>query len=158
MRARSRPVLSLVALSALVPVLPMSGSAGALPAASEDDRQVDYVTDVRPILENFCYECHGSDASRREADLRLDIRELAFKDLGGFPNIAPGDPADSEVYIRVSSEISEMRMPPYEAGTELTEEQIETIRLWILQGAEWPEEESGPMAADQPEHQPGDNR
>ena len=114
-------------------------STAVLPAAGQDDVKVDYLTQVRPILEAFCYECHGEDRSRREADLRLDIKELAFKDLGGFPNIAPGDPADSELYIRVSSEFLEMRMPPYEAGTQLTEEQIETIRLWILQGAEWPE-------------------
>lgn len=109
-------------------------------ANGQDGDKVDYLTQVKPILENFCYECHGEDRSRREADLRLDIKELAFKDLGGFPNIAPGDPDDSELYIRVSSEFLEMRMPPYEAGTQLTEEQIETIRLWILQGAEWPEE------------------
>lgn len=110
-------------------------------ANGQDGEKVDYLTQVRPILENFCYECHGEDRSLREADLRLDIKELAFKDLGGFPNIAPGDPDDSELYIRVSSEFLEMRMPPYEAGTQLTEEQIETIRLWILQGAEWPEDD-----------------
>ena len=128
----TRPRLAL-ALALLV--------AGAPPVGGQDEKQIDYARDVQPILEAFCYECHGEDRSLREADLRLDIRELAFKDLGGFPNIAPGDPDDSELYIRVSSEFLEMRMPPYEAGTQLTEEQIETIRLWILQGAEWPEDD-----------------
>ena len=132
-----RPRLTLALASALL----LAGAAGAPPVNGQDEEQVDYVQDVRPILESFCYECHGEDRSRREADLRLDIKELAFKDLGGFPNIAPGDPDDSELYIRVSSEFLEMRMPPYEAGTQLTEEQIETIRLWILQGAEWPEDD-----------------
>ena len=113
------------------------GAPGA--STGQTEEKVDYLTEVKPILEGFCYECHGEDRSRREADLRLDIKEDAFADLGGFPNIAPGDPDDSELYIRVSSEFAEMRMPPYEAGTELTAEQIETIRLWILQGAEWPE-------------------
>ena len=135
----ARPRLS----PALALALLVAGAAGARPVSGQEEEQVDYVTDVQPILEAFCYECHGEDRSLREADLRLDIKELAFKDLGGFPNIAPGDPDDSELYIRVSSEFLEMRMPPYEAGTQLTEEQIETIRLWILQGAEWPEEVKG---------------
>ena len=134
--------------SSLTLALLLAATAAGAPVSGQDDEEVDYATDVRPILEAFCYECHGEDASRREADLRLDIKELAFKDLGGFPNIAPGDPADSELYIRVSSEFLEMRMPPYEAGTQLTEEQIETIRLWILQGAEWPEAESEGAAED----------
>ncbi|MCY3930272.1 MAG: hypothetical protein OXH70_00990 [Acidobacteria bacterium] len=131
-RPPSSPALALALL--------VAGAAGGPPVSGQEEEQVDYVTDVQPILEAFCYECHGEDRSLREADLRLDIKELAFKDLGGFPNIAPGDPDDSELYIRVSSEFLEMRMPPYEAGTQLTEEQIETIRLWILQGAEWPDE------------------
>ncbi len=133
----TRPRLSLAVALALL----IAGTAGAPPVSGQDDKQIDYARDVQPILEAFCYECHGEDRSLREADLRLDIRESAFKDLGGFPNIAPGDPDDSELYIRVSSEFLEMRMPPYEAGTQLTEEQIETIRLWILQGAEWPEDD-----------------
>lgn len=135
----TRPRFSL----ALAVALLVAGAAGAPPVSGQDEKQIDYARDVRPILEAFCYECHGEDRSLREADLRLDIKESAFKDLGGFPNIAPGDPDDSELYIRVSSEFLEMRMPPYEAGTQLTEEQIETIRLWILQGAEWPEEAEG---------------
>lgn len=133
-------------LSLALPVAVGIGVPGS--ANGQDGEKVDYLTQVRPILENFCYECHGEDRSRREADLRLDIKELAFKDLGGFPNIAPGDPDDSELYIRVSSEFLEMRMPPYEAGTQLTEEQIETIRLWILQGAKWPEEAEAEDGAD----------
>ncbi len=133
MKTRTRSSLALALL--------LAGAAGVAPASGQEDENVNYLTQVKPILEAFCYECHGEDRSRREAELRLDIKEEAFKDLGGFPNIAPGDPADSELYIRVSSEFLEMRMPPYEAGTELTEEQIETIRLWILQGAEWPEDD-----------------
>ena len=123
-------------------VLLVAGWFAAPTANGQTDEKVDYLTEVKPILEGFCYECHGEDRTRREADLRLDIKEDAFADLGGYPNIAPGDPDDSELYIRVSSEFAEMRMPPYEAGTQLTVEQIETIRLWILQGAEWPEGEA----------------
>ncbi len=126
------------------------------PAANgRTDDKVDYITDVQPILAGFCYECHGEDRSRREANLRLDLRDRAFADLGGYPNIAPGDPDDSELYLRVSSEFAEMRMPPYEAGTQLTDEQIETIRLWIEQGAEWPEDEAEEAGGEQPD---GDSR
>ena len=132
----------------------VAGSIGAPRANGRTDDQVDYLAQVQPILESFCYDCHGEDRSRREADLRLDIKENAFADLGGYPNIAPGDPDDSELYIRVSSEFAEMRMPPYEAGTQLTDEQIETIRLWILQGADWPEDEAE-VGGEQPD---GDSR
>ena len=120
-------------------LLAAGGLVVTLPANGQTKEKVDYLTQVKPILEGYCYQCHGADDAQREADLRLDIKERAFADLGGFPNIAPGDPDDSELYIRVSSELGEMRMPPYEAGTQLTDEQIETIRLWIEQGAEWPE-------------------
>lgn len=130
------------------------GWIGVSQANGQAEDRVDYLTQVKPILKNFCYECHGEDRSRREADLRLDIKENAFADLGGYPNIAPGDPDDSELYIRVSSEFAEMRMPPYEAGTQLTDEQIETIRLWIEQGADWPEDEAE-AGGEQPD---GDSR
>ncbi len=136
MRARR---LTTVPLALLV-----AGWIGAPRANGQTEGKVDYATRVKPILEGFCYECHGEDRARREANLRLDIKERAFADLGGYPNIAPGDPDDSELYIRVSSEFAEMRMPPYEAGTQLTEEQIETIRRWIEQGAEWPKSDSEP--------------
>ncbi len=110
------------------------GTAGLGLAQTE---KVDYLTQVRPILSGYCYQCHGEDASTREAELRLDRKEFAFADLGGYPNIVPGDPDESELYIRVSAKIAEERMPPYQAGTMLSQEQIETIRKWIEQGAEW---------------------
>ncbi|MDX1382208.1 MAG: c-type cytochrome domain-containing protein [Thermoanaerobaculia bacterium] len=106
-------------------------------ARSQEAASVDYESQVKPIFETYCYECHGPDRQKREAEFRLDVRTGAFADLGGYLSIVPGDPEDSEIYLRVSSEFAEDRMPPYEAGTELTEEQIETIRLWIEQGAEW---------------------
>ena len=136
MRARRLFTIPLALLAA--------GWIGAPRANGHTEDKVDYATQVQPILEAFCYECHGPDRPRREANLRLDIKERAFADLGGYPNIAPGDPDDSELYLRVSSEFAEMRMPPHEAGTQLTVEQIETIRLWIEQGAEWPEDAGAP--------------
>ena len=114
------------------------GSGG--PSIAQTGRKVDYRTQVRPILAGYCYQCHGEDAANREAELRLDRKEFAFTDLGGYPNIVPGDPDDSELYLRISARVAEERMPPYQAGTTLSAEQIETIRLWIEQGAEWPDD------------------
>ena len=103
--------------------------------------KIDYRTQVKPILADYCYECHGTDEKKRESKLRLDRKEFAFVDLGGFRAIVPGKPDDSEVYLRISAEIAEERMPPYDAGTELTPEQIETLRKWIEQGAQWSDDE-----------------
>ena len=72
--------------------------------------------------------------------MRLDQKAAAFAALGGYMSIVPGDPEDSELYLRVSAEFAEERMPPYDAGTVLTEDEIELIRLWIEQGAEWEDE------------------
>ena len=128
---------SLVGLSTTL-LIASAASLGTLSGApARGDEKVDYPTQVRPILEAYCYECHGPEVEEPDAGLRLDRRETAFVDLGGYDNIVPGDPDDSELYLRVDAEFEEDRMPPYEAGTELTDEQIETIRLWIQQGAEW---------------------
>ena len=122
-------------------VLAVGWSVGATGRGQAQTERVDYLTQVQPILSDYCYQCHGEDASTREAELRLDLKEFAFADLGGYPNIVPGDPDESELYIRVSARIAEERMPPYQAGTMLTSEEIEIIRLWIEQGAEWPDED-----------------
>ena len=134
----ARSPLSLAAAAAGLLAATHLASAGVLVAG---EKEVDFATQIRPLLEAYCYECHGPDEDAREAELRLDRREGAFKDLGGYANIVPGDPEDSELYLRVAAEISEERMPPPEAGTILTEDEIETIRIWILEGAEWPQED-----------------
>jgi mono/diheme cytochrome c family protein len=112
------------------------------PARGEEnaEEKVDYKTQVKPVLADYCYECHGADEKKRESDLRLDQKESAFADLGGYRNIVPGKPDESELYLRISAEVAEERMPPYDAGTELTAAQIETIRKWIEQGAQWDDE------------------
>jgi len=127
-------------LCATAILLVVGWSAGTSVLGLAQAEKVDYLTDVQPILSGYCYQCHGEDASTREADLRLDRKEFAFADLGGYPNIVPGDPEESELYIRVSAPIAEERMPPYAAGTTLTSEEIEIIRMWIEQGAEWPDD------------------
>lgn len=110
------------------------------PGYAQAEKPVDYRTQVRPILSGYCYGCHGEDEQAREAGLRLDRKAFAFTDLGGYPNIVPGDPGESELYLRISAALAEERMPPYRAGTTLSAEQIETIRMWIEEGAEWPDD------------------
>jgi mono/diheme cytochrome c family protein len=99
----------------------------------------DFQRDVRPILSSACFHCHGPDDEQREADLRLDTREGAVADLGGYAAIAPGLPGESELLARVLSEDPDARMPPPESGDTLTAEQIDTLRTWIEAGAGWSE-------------------
>ncbi|MCP5113167.1 MAG: hypothetical protein GY953_20240, partial [bacterium] len=101
------------------------------------DTGVDFNRDVRPILSDKCFTCHGPDSQTRMVKLRLDTREGVFADRGGERIIIPGDPSASRLYQRVSHEQAALRMPPRGAGEPMTPEQIETIRQWIEQGARW---------------------
>ncbi len=93
--------------------------------------------DIRPILSNACFACHGFDAKERKAGLRLDTPEGAVADLGGYAAIVPGDPAKSEAWQRILSDDKDEVMPPSDFHKALTPEEKETIRRWIEQGAEY---------------------
>ncbi len=93
---------------------------------------------VRPILSGNCFYCHGPDPKHREADLRLDNREGATADLGGYAAIVPGKPDESTLIKRVSSKDPDEHMPPPASKKpHLTDEQIGILRRWIEQGAEY---------------------
>ncbi len=99
---------------------------------------VEYNRDVRPILADACFHCHGPDRARRKAGLRLDTAEGATADLGeGTRAVVPGRPDQSELLRRVSSADDEQRMPPPRSGRKLTSAQVEVLRRWIGQGAKW---------------------
>jgi mono/diheme cytochrome c family protein len=115
----------------------VSGLASLPAAQAAPDEPVSFNRDVRPILSENCFQCHGHDPSSREADLRLDLQEGLFADLDGIPLIAPGNPADSELYFRISTDDPEERMPHADSGLSLTQEQIDTIERWIAEGAQW---------------------
>ena len=87
--------------------------------------------DVRPILSENCFECHGPDAAKRKADLRLDAGAL------GQALIAAGNPGESELFQRITHADPEERMPPADFGRALTAAELETLRRWIEQGAQW---------------------
>jgi len=113
---------------------------GVAGGASAQERTVDFARDVRPILSDRCFACHGPDERARKAGLRLDLRESAFGRLrGGGRAIVPGDPEASELLSRVGHEDPEERMPPPEAGDPLTQAEQEVLRQWIAAGANWEE-------------------
>ena len=100
------------------------------------DAKVSFNREIRPILSEQCFSCHGFDAKHRKADLRLDTREGALADNDGVRAIIPGDPAKSELWQRLLSTDPEEVMPPPEAHKpKLTAKQKETLRRWIEEGA-----------------------
>jgi mono/diheme cytochrome c family protein len=101
-----------------------------------DDR-VDYDRDVRPILAENCYACHGPDANARKGDLRLDRKDDAFRIREDSAAIVPGDLDASDLILRILEENPDSIMPPPKSGKALTKAQIETLRRWVLEGAEW---------------------
>jgi hypothetical protein len=106
----------------------------ALAVASPAASPVDFDREVRPILSENCFQCHGPDEKARKARLRLDTREGAVGEDGV---IVPGDAGGSPVIERVASEDAEKQMPPRKTGKRLTAQQIDTLRRWIDQGAKW---------------------
>jgi Protein of unknown function (DUF1553)/Protein of unknown function (DUF1549)/Concanavalin A-like lectin/glucanases superfamily/Planctomycete cytochrome C len=109
-----------------------------LPAASADNTKasIDFDREVRPILSDNCFACHGPDENQRKSKLRFDTKDGAFAKPGV---ITPGDASKSRIYQRISSKDQDMVMPPPSSEHKLTEKQIETIRRWIDEGARWDE-------------------
>src|SRR5262245_54881552 len=91
---------------------------------------IDFNRDVRPILSDKCFACHGPDEKQRKAKLRLDIEEIA-RDKGA---VVPGKPGESALVERITS-TGEERMPPDKSGRKLTAAEIETLQKWIAEGA-----------------------
>ncbi|HND53427.1 MAG TPA: DUF1549 domain-containing protein, partial [Pirellulaceae bacterium] len=99
---------------------------------------LEYNRDVRPILSDKCFRCHGPDAQSRRAELRLDQRESAVAPRDGrAAAVVPGKPDASELIARITSPDAERRMPPPEAGPPLTPPEIAALRQWIADGAEY---------------------
>jgi len=109
--------------------------AGAEPKAAS--AKVDFGREVRPILSDKCFQCHGPDDATRMAGLRLDAPEGVFSERDGVAVVKPGDPAASKLYQRITHEQEAMRMPPPYADRRLAEEEIAVLRRWIEQGAAW---------------------
>ena len=104
---------------------------------NRDSHPVEFDRDIRPILSQNCFTCHGPDERQRQANLRLDTREGIFADRGGYQVVVPESPQDSRLMQRVGAENPAQRMPPPGSGMELKPDQIRLLGSWIEEGAKW---------------------
>src|SRR5829696_6619860 len=102
--------------------------------------RVDFDRDIKPILSENCFACHGPDEAKRKAGLRLDVKAEALKKLksGDFAIVA-GDVAKSTIVGRITSSDEDEHMPPAKTGKTLSAQQVELIKRWVEQGAQWKE-------------------
>jgi len=110
----------------------------ALALAVPASAAVDFNREIRPILSDNCFKCHGPDDQHRMANLRLDLREggaYAARPKGAL--LVPGDSAKSILYQRVSHADKNRRMPPPNAELKLNDKQIQLIKEWVDEGAKW---------------------
>lgn len=109
-------------------------------AADTDPKPIDFNRDIRPILSENCFACHGPDGESRETDLRFDRKESVLAKLDdGDIAVVPGNSAASALYQRISTDDEGLRMPPEDFGKKLDPEQIQLLKRWIDDGAAWDE-------------------
>jgi len=139
-------LLSLVGLSRAIHTQPTTSdpSASISPVADKpksipqrSDEKLSFNRDVRPILSDKCFACHGFDAKKREAGLRLDLREEAIMPRENGTAIVPGDPDASTLIKRVETSSAKLIMPPPRLHKKVTAEERDILRRWIAQGAEY---------------------
>ncbi|MEQ9407204.1 MAG: PSD1 and planctomycete cytochrome C domain-containing protein [Fuerstiella sp.] len=108
-------------------------SAGAI----ADDSPLSFSEQIRPVLANACFHCHGPDQDTRQADLRLDQKDGLFAELDGYTIVKPGSPDHSELVRRILSADPDEVMPPPDSNKTLTAEQRKLLAEWVRQGAPW---------------------
>ncbi len=107
---------------------------------SDDNSGINFNRDVKPILSDNCYRCHGPDEGERQTELRLDQQDSAFSLLESDTHaIVPRDVESSELIKRITSDDEDARMPPLETGKQLSADQLDILKRWIASGAEWGE-------------------
>src|SRR5712671_4741237 len=121
----------------LTGVAAMAALAASQPKPSAGG-SIDFNRDIRTILSDNCFACHGPDENKRKAKLRFDQKEVPFKPAksGEIPIVA-GDPAKSELIKRITSKDEDEKMPPPKSGKKLSPQQIDLLTKWIAQGAKW---------------------
>jgi Protein of unknown function (DUF1553)/Protein of unknown function (DUF1549)/Planctomycete cytochrome C len=127
--------------SSLLPTIAaFSLLAGSVAARVADDpSKIDFNRDIRPILSDKCFQCHGPDSKKRKADLRLDLPESTFgAAASGERAVVPGKLDESQLFHRITSTEDEEKMPPPSAKKPLTPSEIERLKAWIEAGAPYP--------------------
>jgi hypothetical protein len=110
----------------------------ASPVRADEAKPVSFNRDIRPILSNNCFQCHGPDSNTREAGLRLDLEEGVFKPIDtGRPIVSRGNPAESELIHRITATDPRDVMPPPASNKSLSPDEIALLKRWIDEGAAW---------------------
>jgi hypothetical protein len=138
---RRRPVGQNPPIVLMVLAVALELAKWCTPAVADDapptTRPVEFNRDVRPILSEKCFACHGPDEKARQGELRLDDRASALADRGGYAAIVPGNAEASAVLARVLSDDPDERMPPASTNKRLTEREVDVLRTWVDLGAEY---------------------
>ena len=108
-----------------------------VPTVFASDKKIDFDRDIRPILSDNCFHCHGPDPKTREAKLRLDTYEGATEKRKRGAGIVPGNAMASDIIKRMITDDEDDIMPPLDSNRKLTKEQIELLKGWINEGAEY---------------------
>ncbi|MFM1559347.1 MAG: DUF1553 domain-containing protein [Roseibacillus sp.] len=108
-----------------------------LAAPCSRGEEIDFSRQIRPLLSKNCFACHGPDAAKRKAKLRLDTREGAVAKRKGVAAVVPGKSGESELYARITHDDPEERMPPEDSDHELSAAEIALLKDWIDAGAKY---------------------
>lgn len=120
-----------------MPMLTLAAANFAFTVETSGEERISFNRQIRPLLSDRCWTCHGPDEKNRKGRLRLDTRDGALASKDGRAIIAPGRPEQSELIKRIVSNDPDEKMPPPESHLSLSDQEIELLREWIAQGAEW---------------------
>jgi hypothetical protein len=107
------------------------------PTVRATEPPISFNRDIRPILSDRCFQCHGPDEKQRQAELRLDTPDGLTAQRESGVVIAPGKPGESQLWRRITAADPAERMPPVDSGKKLSQREIATLRSWLAQGAKW---------------------
>ena len=133
------PLLACLLAAALAVPAAAQAAAGNPASNPASNAAIDFDRDIRPILSNHCFQCHGPDGEHRKADLRLDRKDDAFLERDGGAAIVAGDAEHSTLLQRILHTDADERMPPAAANKPLDDAQKQLLQRWIEQGASWSE-------------------